>query len=138
MRARVRSPRPRVGALPAALAGIALVVLAGCGQQPGVSLQARTQPPLDATLTENLIQIYAGIAVEVDTTALVGGSPAQDGTTVSLTSSNVNVLGADPAPDDGVFVLYGVTPGTADVHVYMNGEAAGDIPATVLDQGTLP
>lgn len=114
------------------------LLVAGCGQQPGVGLEARTEPPLDTTLTEDEIRIYAGIAVAVDAVPMAGGEPTEDGTSVTLVSGNSNVLGVDPALTDGVFVIYGVMPGTADVRVFMNNEPVGDIPATVLDQGDLP
>lgn len=121
-----------------ALALLASSLGLGCGQVPGISFEPRTTPPLDTTLTENDIRIYAGIAVAVDAVPLSGGEPADDGTTVSLTTTDANVLAIDPTPTDGVFVIYGVTPGTADVHVYMSGDAVGAIPATVLDQAELP
>lgn len=116
----------------------ASLLLSCCNNQAGIELDPRTTPPLDTTLTENEIRIYAGIAVAVDAIPLSGGEPSDDGTTVVLTSTNVNVIGVDPAPAEGVFVIYGVMPGTADVRVYVNGDVAGDIPATVLDQGGRP
>jgi len=120
-----------------AAAALALAT-ASCSQQAGIDFEPQTQPPLDTTLTEDEIRIFAGVAVAVDAIPLSAGEPADDGTTVALESQDVNVLGVDPGASDGVFVIYGVSPGTAAVRVYMNSEPVGDIPATVLDQGDLP
>jgi len=116
----------------------ASLLLPCCNNQAGIELNPRTNPPLDTTLTESEIRIHAGIAVAVDAIPLSGGEPSDDGTVVTLTSTDMHVIGVDPAPAEGVFVIYGVMPGTADVRVYMNGDVAGDIPATVLDQGGRP
>ncbi len=104
-----------------------------CSSYKGFELVATTAPPTDVSVSETSIILPQGIAVG----ALLLASGAEDKETgevlVSIRSSNPSVINISPTVEQNVFVLYGVSPGTAVLTVDVEGQHNETIPATVKD-----
>lgn len=116
----------------AALAALALATLAGCAPRfDHLDFVESTSPPLPTTLAWSGVSITEGIAVGFTALAMTDDGPMDKETVVSLTSGNPGVLGLDHAVDEG-YVVYGVSVGKTTISIFIDGEAVGTMPATVV------
>lgn len=128
--------RPSVRGL---LAGGALFC-AACEPEVGrIDMSARTTPPGAVALSEEGFEIQVGLAVGFLATVLdEGGAAMPAETTIDMTSSDSAIAGIDPSLEKDTFVLYGVTPGTTELGVMVDGVYHEAIPVVVLEQPAEP
>jgi len=132
----------------ALLLAATLAGLAGCGPRfDHLDFAETTSPPLPVSFAPHHVGIPAGIAVGVDVTPMDdGGGPLARDVPVVLSSSDEGVLGVAFQSMDGSssgddadkpnrsFVIFGVAPGSAAIHVLVDGEREADVPVTVAAQ----
>jgi hypothetical protein len=115
----------------------AALVLFTLGCEPElarIELHARTTPPGSIELSEQAIRIPNGLAVGFLATALdESDSPMPPETTVEMASPDPEIVGVDPSLELGAFVVYGVSPGSTEVSVAVNGEFYSSIPVRVTE-----
>lgn len=117
----------------AALASIALASLTGCGPSfDHLEFVQSTSPPLPVTLERTGVIVPVGIAVACTPIAMDGADPIEDAT-VGLITTNPSIIDIAPAVDEG-YVIFGVSPGHAKISIFVDGEAVGTLPATVIEQ----
>lgn len=117
---------------------------AGCGPRfDHLELNVTTFPPLPVSVESAHVGIPAGIAVGVDATPIGDdGRPMDDDVPVGMSSSDESILGIafqsgggdDPDKANRSFVIFGVAPGSAVIHVEADGEPGRDIAAVVAEQ----
>jgi len=102
---------------------------AGCGFDLG--FRDKTLPPLEATVTENGISIFEGIAIGV--TVLDGGDPIRDSDHIEFRPQDP-ILGFEATTEATDFVVFGISPGKTTVRVFVNGDEYDAIAAEVRAQ----
>lgn len=50
-----------------------------------------------------------------------------------MITTNSSIIGVSPSVDEG-YVIFGVSPGNAKISIFVDGEAVGTLPATVVEQ----
>jgi hypothetical protein len=119
-----------------ALAALATGALAGCAVPPYDHMDLTAGGAANASTAS--ITLSEGDVISMTATPMSADGPLGGDFTFALTSSNVSVLGIDPAlgqpAGKAVFVVFGASPGTAQVEVTVNGEPETPIPATVTPQ----
>ena len=115
----------------AAMGAVALA----CDSYEGVTLAAITTTPLAASVSATAITLPAGVAVAVRVVAQGTSDPENDQPVIDITTGNPMVIGVDPTLEEGVFVLYGVEPGSTSIKVRVEGHGDETIPVTVTAQG---
>ncbi|MBI5538175.1 MAG: hypothetical protein HY898_35965 [Deltaproteobacteria bacterium] len=118
--------KPLIALLSASCAVVGL----GCAQFERVDFEYRTEPPLETRLTWDDGTIPEGIALAV----IARPVPDDSETTVELSSTDPKVLGVSPGPDKRIWVIYGVSPGTAAVSVKVDYSWKRNILVTVAEQ----
>jgi hypothetical protein len=126
------------------LAAIGLTALlatsgSGCNRDPSVHLALRTMPPVPVTVTSEQVVLPVGIAVAVLATPTEDDSTGGRTLSLDLISSDPEVFGVASTLTEGVFVFYGVLPGSAAVIVRVNEKAQEQILVRVTQgeaQGT--
>lgn len=117
----------------------ALATLTGCEPLPKlerVEITSKTTAPLKASVAPEKIEITHGNGLALSVRAFTDkNNEAVDPTDLALSSSSPNIKVS--AVDNGVFLLFGVTPGDARLDVTsITGSVKGmvSIPLTVLPQ----
>jgi hypothetical protein len=117
-----------------ACAAFGAVTLA-CDSYEGVTLEATTTAPLAASVDETAVNMPAGVAIAVRVVAQGTSDPENDQPVIDLSTGNADVLGVAPTLEEGVFVLYGVAPGSTSIKVRVEGHDDETVPVTVTPQG---
>jgi hypothetical protein len=116
---------------------------AGCGPRfDHLDFDTTTNPPLPVSLSSHHVGIPEGIAVGVDVTPMDdSNAPLDRDVPVALTSSDASVFdvtlqseSSDRKDPNRSYVIFGVAPGSALLHVEVDGDRGADIPVTVAAQ----
>jgi hypothetical protein len=121
-----------------AFAVLAIAALTGCSPPAYDHLVLAFSGAGSTEVQLSPLALPEGVVVVLTATPMSSDGPLGGDFTFDLTSSNVGVVGVEPAlggpTDRAEFVFFGVGPGEASVLVTVNDEAEAPIPATVLAQ----
>lgn len=104
--------------------------LVGCHDYE-LTLRATTTSSLQATVSIDGVRLYEGLAVGVQ--VLDHDERIPEDVTVAFASASP-VVEVHPTPTHGIFAFYGVAQGQTTIHIEVDGEAWGDLPARVVAQ----
>lgn len=112
---------------------LALLALAGChAMYAGLEIRLYTSTTEPVVVTDQQIELPAGLAVAIEVLPLSGNRREYDDDALVLRSEREDILLAEPADRQGWFVLVGVAPGETCVAVELDGEREDCIPARVV------
>ena len=122
----------------AAMAAVATVM--GCEPKPvleRVEVTSKTTAPLEASVTSQRITLThgTGLAFSFKVYSNEGGQEAYDPARLRVTGAAEKIV-VEKVSDD-LYLLFGVTPGDADVQISANDSSADgliSLPVTVLPQ----
>lgn len=113
----------------------ALLAFAACGDDgpryAGVEFDVNSAPPVPVSLTNNAIDISAGISVKVEVTPLSSEDRYTNRHQLDLRPRNPDVLFVYLTEEPRNFVLVGVRPGESCLEVIINREEQECIPVRV-------
>ena len=113
----------------------ALVALGACGEDgpryAGVEFDVISAPPVPVSITNNAIDLTAGISVKVEVTPLSSEDRYENRHQLDLRPRNLDVLAVYFTEEPRKFVLVGVRPGDTCVDVLINRDEQECIPVRV-------
>ena len=117
------------------LCSCALLALAACGDDgpryAGLEFDVISAPPVPVSVTNNAIDISAGISVKVEVTPLSSEDRYTNRHQLDLRPRNLDVLAVYLTEDPRNFVLVGVRPGETCLDVLINRDEQECIPVRV-------
>ncbi|MFW5739179.1 MAG: hypothetical protein ACOC1F_02310 [Myxococcota bacterium] len=102
-----------------------------CSSYEGFELRSRSTPPVPVAVDAGSVMLPQGVAVAVQVIAPGAEDPQTGELYVGMRSSDPSVMAVWPTVEQGTFVVYGVSEGTAVLTVMFEDEDDETIPAKV-------
>ncbi len=111
---------------------LCLMAATGCSSEYWVNFASISDAPASVTVSRDLIEIPAGLAVGVMATPVEDGK-AQD-VPLDLVTVRNGIVGIERSLEDEQWVIYGIAPGSTAVEIYFEDELVAEMPAVVTEQ----
>lgn len=107
---------------------------AGCSSDYGLGVRDLTSPPLTATITGERMELPVGIAVGFQAVPKRGGDDVDEEVEVDFVSDDPSVAGIARTTKARGFVVFGVSEGTTNVTMIVDGNEVLSVPVAVGPQ----
>ena len=103
----------------------------GCSSERRVDFQILTDAPPEVLVTDDLIEIPAGMAIGVRAVAVIDGERREE--LAEFFPERSNIVGFEPSLEERTWVIWGKNPGSSSVEIYLDGDYAYDLTAVTLE-----